>query len=58
MPERDGPRFLLTIKLLQWNVLAYKLTDVDCPICYYKGIRVITYNIILLLAERVLLGDY
>ena len=27
--------FLLTIKLFQWNVLAYKLIDVDCPVCYY-----------------------
>ena len=33
--ERDGPHFLLTIKLFQWNVQAYKLTDVDCPLCCY-----------------------
>ena len=30
VPERDEPRFLLTIK--QWNVLAYMLTDEDCPV--------------------------
>ena len=27
--------FLLAIKLFQWSVLAYKLTDVDCPVCYH-----------------------
>ena len=30
LPERDGPHFLLTIRLFQWSVLAYKLTDMDC----------------------------
>ena len=35
VPERDGPHLLLTIKLFQWSVLAYKLTDVDYPVCSY-----------------------
>ena len=33
--ERGGANFLSTIKQFPWNVLAYMLTDEDCPVCCY-----------------------
>ena len=44
VPERDGPRFISTIKQFPWNVLGYMLTDEDCPVCCYGCVMLVAWQ--------------